>query len=179
MTNFEMVERLRAKANVSYEEAKQALEEANWDLLDAMVVLEKQGKVNAGETSSYSTKEEPAATENRRSKWDNGIFPRFGAAMVKCINYLTRNTLEISREGKVLVNIPVLVPMILILSPLIWMVIIMFAVGLFTGFKYAFRGPDMEKDSINNVMNKASDVAENIKDEVKGEIKNSTEEKED
>ena len=66
MTNFEMVEMLRQKANVSYEEAKAALEQANWDLLDAMVLLEKDGKVieNGG---SYSTRpeEEPVEEEKR------------------------------------------------------------------------------------------------------------------
>lgn len=40
MDNFEKVEKLREKANVSYEEAKQALENCNWDILDAMIYLE-------------------------------------------------------------------------------------------------------------------------------------------
>ena len=40
MDELEKVERLRKKADVSYEEAKQALEECGWDLLDAMVLLE-------------------------------------------------------------------------------------------------------------------------------------------
>ena len=47
MDNFEKVEKLVQKANVSYEDAKQALEEANGDMLDAMIALEKQGKVKA------------------------------------------------------------------------------------------------------------------------------------
>ena len=45
MEQLEKVEKLRQRANVTYEEAKQALEACNWDLLDAMVYLEKQGKV--------------------------------------------------------------------------------------------------------------------------------------
>ena len=45
MTNYEMVELLRQKANVSYEEAKAALEASDWDLLDAIVLLEREGKV--------------------------------------------------------------------------------------------------------------------------------------
>ena len=45
MDNFEKVEKLREKAGVSYEEAKAALEQCNYDLLDAMISLEKQGKV--------------------------------------------------------------------------------------------------------------------------------------
>ena len=44
MDNLEKVEKLRERANVSYEEARTALEENNWDLLDAMVALEKAGR---------------------------------------------------------------------------------------------------------------------------------------
>ena len=35
MDEFEKVEKLRQRANVSYEEAKKALDEANGDVLDA------------------------------------------------------------------------------------------------------------------------------------------------
>ncbi len=45
MSEFEMVEKIREKANVSYAEAKQALEATDWNLLEAMVLLEQEGKV--------------------------------------------------------------------------------------------------------------------------------------
>ena len=44
MDHLEMVEVLRDRANVSYEEAKAVLEETNWELLDAMVAIEKARK---------------------------------------------------------------------------------------------------------------------------------------
>ena len=53
MDNFEKVERLVEKANVSFEDAKAALDEANGDLLDAMIILEKRGKVKGPEQSEY------------------------------------------------------------------------------------------------------------------------------
>ena len=60
MDDLEKVERLRERADVSYEEAKKALEECNGDLLDAMVYLEKQGKVKKPGKTSYTTQyEEP------------------------------------------------------------------------------------------------------------------------
>ena len=55
MDDLEKVERLRERADVSYEEAKKALEECNVDLLDAMVYLEKQGKVKKPGKTSYTT----------------------------------------------------------------------------------------------------------------------------
>ena len=51
MDNFEKVERLVEKANVSFEDAKAALDEANGDLLDAMIILEKRGKGKGPEQS--------------------------------------------------------------------------------------------------------------------------------
>ncbi len=58
MDNFEKVEKLREHANVTYEEAKQALENSNWDILDAMIYLEQGGKVHGPEQSSYTTQTE-------------------------------------------------------------------------------------------------------------------------
>ena len=43
MDHLEMVEKLAQKAGVSYEDAKMALEACNWDMLDALVYLEKLG----------------------------------------------------------------------------------------------------------------------------------------
>ena len=69
MDHFEMVEKLRTKANVSYEEAKAALEASNWDILDALVLLENEGKVNNGATKAeYTTQEKP---ETKAQSWNN------------------------------------------------------------------------------------------------------------
>ena len=46
---------------------------------------------------------------------------------------------------------------------------ILLVIGLFTGFRYAFNGPELGKDSVNSAMNKAAEVAEKVKDEVAGE----------
>lgn len=47
MDHLEMVEMLRDRANVSYEEAKAVLEETNWELLDAIAAMEKAGKTES------------------------------------------------------------------------------------------------------------------------------------
>ena len=61
MDNMEKVEKLRERANVTYEEAKAALEESSWDLLDAIVNLERQGKKSPDRPAS------PPAMKNRTS----------------------------------------------------------------------------------------------------------------
>ena len=42
MEQFEKVEKLREKTGVSYEDAKKALEEHDWDMLEAIVALENE-----------------------------------------------------------------------------------------------------------------------------------------
>ena len=55
MDIMEKVEALRAKADISYEAAKNVLEQANGDLLAAMVILERQSKINKPETEIVIT----------------------------------------------------------------------------------------------------------------------------
>ena len=55
MDQLEKVEKIREKTGVSYEDAKGALEACNYDLLDAIVYLEKLGKIKAPEVGTYTT----------------------------------------------------------------------------------------------------------------------------
>ena len=50
MVDFEQVQKLREYANISYEEAKKALEEANGDMLEAVINLEYQNSIKPPET---------------------------------------------------------------------------------------------------------------------------------
>ena len=55
MITLEQVEKLKERANVSYEDAKSALEITDGDLLEAVIYLEKQGKMRGPQMSSYNT----------------------------------------------------------------------------------------------------------------------------
>ena len=45
MDKFEKIEKIIEKTGVTYAEAKKALEESGEDMLDAIVLLESQGKI--------------------------------------------------------------------------------------------------------------------------------------
>ena len=69
MERMDMVEMLREKANITYEEAKTVLDEANGDLLDAMILLERRGKVQRPETDiAPFMKEDTADEDTTRAK---------------------------------------------------------------------------------------------------------------
>jgi hypothetical protein len=57
---IEQVEKLMERTDISYAEAKTALEAADGDILEAIIALEKAGKT-ANQTGSYSTNGAPPA----------------------------------------------------------------------------------------------------------------------
>ena len=138
MDHYEMVENLRTKANVNYEEAKDALEASDWDILDALVLLENEGKVNS--VPAFTTKEK---NEELRRGEVKGSLSRLGAWVRKMFSIANRNQFVISRKGSDLAAMPITVTVLL--TVLVWpfSLIVLFA-GLFLGARYNFRGPDMD-----------------------------------
>lgn len=51
MDNLEKIDLIRNRMAASYEEAKRALESSNWDVIDALVFLEKEEAVKKEELS--------------------------------------------------------------------------------------------------------------------------------
>ena len=96
MDEFEKIEKLRARANVTYEEAKAALAEANGDLLDAMIVLEKEGRVAKPEQQVHSTEytREPGyemVPVGDGKECGESFGTKFKEIVKKVIDYLSNN----------------------------------------------------------------------------------------
>ena len=160
MDHFEMVEKLRQKANVSYEEAKAALEHSEWDLLDALVYLESQGKINTQQAESYTTRKE-AAPEAPGETDVKGMLSRFFSFLAELINKANKITIQVSRQGKEVFALPLSV-LILLLIFMFWGVVPLAVIGLFVGFRYRIQGAGVA-ESVNLAMDKAADAAESIK----------------
>jgi len=171
MVTLEQVERLREKANVSFEDAKAALEATDGDLLNALIHLEKQGKVappaGGGYYSSRSAAgEEQAASQEQEKKRSGESFAemmkRFGRFCGRLLDKGNNNYLEAERRGGVVFSLPVTVLVVLLIF-LFWVVIPLFILSLFFGFRYRFRGSELGRDGVNRVMDSASDTVEEIK----------------
>ncbi|MCR5302908.1 MAG: DUF4342 domain-containing protein [Lachnospiraceae bacterium] len=164
MDTFEKVEKLREKADVSFEEAKAALEEAGGDLLDAMIILEKQGKADP-KKESYRTDESAELLvvdqpeENKEKKHGNAFTDKVKALWHKsCENYFV-----VERNDEVIVNIPIWVFILILLCTWHVMVVAMI-IALFVGCRYSFKGAD-EMKLANDVCEKATEAAEKVKEE--------------
>ena len=80
MDNYQKVEQLVNKAGCSFEEAKAALEGCGWDMLDAVISLEREGKVKRKQQSL-------------RNCWDYKLYyyRRYTSGLKNCRNHSIGN----------------------------------------------------------------------------------------
>lgn len=158
MEQIEMIEKLREKADVTYDEAKVILEGTNWNLLDALVALEKEGKIKEEKKMSYTTKQ-----DNTNNYYDSTTSPEgetIGEVFKKAINWCGKMIVK-GMDNKFLIQskkgrqfeIPVTL-LIIFMIPAFWLIIAGLIVAFFTGCKFRFTGPDLGTDKVNGVMDK-------------------------
>ena len=75
---LEQVERLREKADVSYAQAKQALEYSGGNLLDALIYLKEQGAIPRPQGAYYSTRNETPRRPPSGMNWSLWARRRMG-----------------------------------------------------------------------------------------------------
>lgn len=174
MDNFEKVEKLRQRANVSYEEAREALDAANGDLLDAMIYLEKKGKVAGndnvekftGEVVDYpavNSKKDNSDKKEKKNANGKSAGEKFSDFCKKAWQKGNDNEFVVRHKDEVIIRIPVWV-MIVILVFTFHITLPVMLISLFFSCKYGFEGKD-DLSKVNRAMDKASDIADNIKDE--------------
>jgi hypothetical protein len=171
MATLEQVEKLREKTNVSYEEARAALDACNGDLLDALIYLEKQGRVTSpaggGYYSSQNAAEHmPPVVEYRQKERCGSTFGdmmrKFGRFLAKVFGIGNTNFLVAVKNGEELFACPVTALVLLIIF-FFWVVVPLFILSLFFGFRYHFRGNELGTENVNKAMDGATSAAEDIK----------------
>ena len=172
MEMLEKVDLLRERADVTYEEAKNALEQSGGDLLDAMVLLERQGKVNGPRQSTYSTEYEEQKDYIRvrdKVEQQKRSAPSFGHTLghlFRTIILFIRHTVfQVTKDDYVLISMPTIVFGLLLLFFWEGLVPIM-VIALFFGVRYEFDGTESTKRA-NTVLNQAGEFADDLLDEFK------------
>lgn len=176
MDNLEKVEKLREKTGVTYEEAKQALEACSYDLLDAIIYLEKLGKVKGPEISSYTTDSTQKSTsefEQAQQTYNKDCCKvTLGQMMDRffkwCGNVLKKSVeckFIVSRRGSNIINVPVLLLVIALICAF-WVVIPLLIVGLFCECRYRFEGIDDITVNLNDACDKVAESVDSFKSDV-------------
>ena len=170
MERYEMAELLSQKAGVTLEEARAALEENNWDMLDAMVALERARNTSGGvhvdtEAGGYG---EPNIhpvknVGHKREPFFSNGFATIWEYIKKLWFVLLNNDFVVIRRDKRLLTVPVLVLVALLLVSF-GLALVVLVVGLFCNCRYVFEGRQLGKDIVNDAMGRMSDLAEDIKE---------------
>ncbi|EOU2034134.1 ubiquitin [Clostridium perfringens] len=174
MERLKLVDKLKNKANISYEEAKDALEKSNWDMLEAMLYLEAQGKVEKPSISIFYTNESKESynengeevnlkedTNEKNFESKNGFEGVF-EAICKAIDTCNNIFIEIIRNSRVILKIPFTV-LIVLLFFAFWIVIPLMIIGLFFNIEFLVSSKKIDVDKINKVFNEASNVVKDVK----------------
>lgn len=191
---LEQVDRLRARADVTYEEARSLLEDCGGDLLEALITLERLGRTRPDCGGVYSTRpgspppppgpqarrepEEGRRTERPRGErpGGEGLSAQLRHALQAVFHTLrpsSRNRLELRRDGTTLLSMPVLLPLLALLcAP--WVVLPLFLVGLLFGIRLHFSGPELDRDSLNGAMDGLSNAADRLRTTVQREVRRRT-----
>ena len=161
MEHIEMIEKLREKAGITREEAADALTRANWDMLEALVILEREGKVKPL-TSSVVTAS-PQAYGSYGQNGANGTYSSYGTYDPNTpgssygtrgpagptagdrLKALFRNaviySLIVRRNGKVVISLPVFLFAGILLAAFRLSAVALL-LGLFLGCKYSVEKRD-------------------------------------
>jgi hypothetical protein len=186
MVTLEQVEKLREHADVSYDEAKAALENAEGDILQALIDLERQGKAkppqgggqyqsgsievsfNKHKEQDHSGKDHAKAHANyqdeERSAFSRNM-RRFFRWLGEVIHKGNINALIIEKNGSEIMKLPITV-LVLLLCFMFWIVVPLLIVGFFFSFRYSFQGPDIKSTRVNDAMDSVADAAEEIKNDI-------------
>lgn len=185
---LERVMRLSKAAGVGIEDAKNALEASNYDMLDAMVYLEQLGKVTAPNVNDFTTeyKKEKSGSKVADADYMNVKTVSFREVMGnifrgigKIIKVGNENFLDLTKDNREVIRIPLTIVVILLIISF-WFFLPLAIVLLFFGIRYSFSGKAFKNDDVfNTTMRKASDVADNIKREFSDEVKSETEKKDE
>lgn len=160
MDHLEMVEKLREKANVSYEEARDALEAADWDLLDALLMLESEGRLNnENKQAEYTTRpSQPEKKQSARKKHGEGVVAQLMHGVAKVVRRCNAVTVRISKQHETRMELP-LTAVILLVVFMFWWVLAAALIAMVFGYRYSIAGLRFD-DDVNEAMDKAGDFVD-------------------
>ena len=172
MENLEKVELIREKCNVSYEEARDALEACEGDVLDAIIMLEQANGVTErmpkdvppAPDAAYELPEAPVADPEPNTSKAASVWKRFCTRCREIWRAGMDKTFVAERGGECLFTLPVA---IVVLGLLFWGASLwLLVIGLFFGLRYHIEGSGSVTDTVNDAMGKAADAANDIKESI-------------
>ncbi|MFT9494089.1 DUF4342 domain-containing protein [Anaerosolibacter sp.] len=146
--SLERIDLLRERANVSYQDAKEALEKCNDDIVEALVYLEKESKLRP----------------ERKSKCEG----KFMSTVKDVLRKGNETKFIIKKDAENIINLPVTAAVLIgiVATPV---VVIGLPVALLTKHKIKIEKEDGGDLQINKVLDKVSNVVDDMTDKLRTE----------
>ena len=179
MDKLNLVEKLREKTGITYEDAKRVLEINNWDILEAILDLEKQGKVKKPSVSIFYTNEYNESYEEESTEFNfeevkkdnnyksNNTFEGFFEAICKAIDTCNNIFIEIRGKNNFFLKLPLTVVIVLLIFGF-WILIPLVVIGLFLDIEFSVESKKINTDKVNDILRRISKEVQNIKAKRKG-----------
>ena len=143
--SLELIEKLKEKVNISYADAKEALEKCNGDLVEALIYVEKENKIKA-------------VPEEKKSSgfWDT---------VKRWVKRGNDTRLVISKNAETVLNLSLTIFIILaiIATPFVFVALLLL---LFTGHKFRLKTAGCDETKINKTFDDISAAASKVTDKV-------------
>jgi len=152
--SLEKIDMLMERANISYKEAKEALEKFDGDMVESLIYLESNEKVSAGRPSNHyhENREKREKRHQRRGKERD-----FFEDLKKMFKKMHATSFIIAKKGKRLLDIPLTIAVFIILFTLPASIFLLILPYVF-GYQIAILNADGSKANFNDPLGK-----ENVK----------------
>ena len=143
MEHHEMAEKLVEKCGITYEEAGEVLKEADYDLLEAMIILERRGRLGNGvnkystgimQNNYTSTRYESAADAESLGEFIKIAWRK----LCEFYRALLKYQVVISKNGREMINFPLILAIILVCCTA-GVVFAAVVISLMSGCSYSIR----------------------------------------
>ena len=181
MTNQDMIEKLSRTAGVSAQDAERALEANDWDLFDAMVALEREGKTEksgadvrtvVGEICDEGEAPRRVKNSAKKSGAGNTIVPGFK----RLIKKLAKTSFVVTRRDEELVRFPTLL-LVLLLIIGFWLTLPALIVGMALGCRFRFDDKSETGEAANKAMDDMQSFVYSVREKVEKTVKENKENK--
>lgn len=172
MEKIEMVEKLREKADITMEEAKEVLERNDWDLLDAFIDLEKQRKLNSQVEEDFEEEAENAEMPKEEKHVHSS---KLIDAAADLLSLGLDNKFVVRKGDKELFKVPVIVPT-LCAAGSIALTGAALGAGLLLDLNYSLKGKDKAEKPEETTEETAEETTDEAAEEVEADMQESSEE---
>jgi hypothetical protein len=149
---IEMVDEVLKRVNVSIEDAAEALELNNCDVLSAIIYLEKNKKVRTSSKEKFEKNIDN--TCNSLTSW-----------LKKIIHLGNTNYIVIRKDEKIISNLSITITSITLIFGF-YVVIPLLILAMLTGHQITFEGSELEKTQANKYSKKIQEEINEIKEKL-------------